>query len=210
MKEDTYTLDEFIQRLYKIGGIERCGQPGFCLLIALYKKAVELQSASFTMSNTELSYTAGFFGKKKFFETRLALSKDGFFKYQSAQGKSMNCYNLNLTMLDIAIALVQDEKGRDKGVDKGIDKGVDQGVDDTKQKNMLNDTPQEPVRSSRKANRVGIQPEAAALSLSRDEGTDKRVDKGIDRGVHKGVDAGTDHKTDAVSSLSKLVDSFQR
>ena len=67
------SMELFMEKLDKIGGIARCGQPGFCMLYVLWRKACELGSLNFSISNTELSYKAGFCRQKKFFEVRKEL-----------------------------------------------------------------------------------------------------------------------------------------
>ena len=55
---DLYSL---LKQFNAIGGIAQTGQPGFCLLMALWQKANELNWANrFTMTNAELLYKAGF------------------------------------------------------------------------------------------------------------------------------------------------------
>jgi hypothetical protein len=96
-------LEDFLKSLDKIGGIERCGQPGFCMLLVLWQKSIELQSLEFSMSKTELYFKAGFQSKRSFYNVRQDLQQKGFFNFQKIQGeKSVSLYKLNLNFLNVA------------------------------------------------------------------------------------------------------------
>lgn len=76
---DLYSL---LKQFNAIGGIAQTGQPGFCLLMALWQKANELNWANrFTMTNAELLYKAGFKCEKTLIEVRNKLAQLGYFKY---------------------------------------------------------------------------------------------------------------------------------
>jgi hypothetical protein len=76
---DLYSL---LKQFNAIGGMAQTGQPGFCLLMALWQKANELNWANrFTMTNTELIYKAGFKSEKTLIQVRNKVSQLGYFEY---------------------------------------------------------------------------------------------------------------------------------
>ena len=122
------SMELFMEKLDRIGGIARCGQPGFCMLYVLWTKACELGSLSFTMSNTELLYKAGFCKQKRFYEVRKELMEKGFLKFLGVDGsKSMVSYKLNL--LTDGISGNRIDSRIDNGIDSRIDSGIDNGID---------------------------------------------------------------------------------
>lgn len=123
-------LNQFMSQLGSIGGISRCGQPGFFLLVALWDKAIELNSPKFSISNIELGFNAGFVSNKRFFEVRKALKEQGFMKFESIPGsKSMSYYYLNTDLIGIATRTGEQEIRTDSGMDSRIDSGMDSRTD---------------------------------------------------------------------------------
>ena len=87
-----------------IGGVERIGQPGFCLLMALWRRSNELGwRNTFTMSNTELKCKGGFSSDKTLIGARGKLMEQGFIKY-ARPNKSGKCgmYILNFDLLSLS------------------------------------------------------------------------------------------------------------
>jgi hypothetical protein len=95
---DLYSL---LKQFNAIGGMAQTGQSGFCLLMALWQKANELNWINqFTMTNAELLYKAGFNCEKTLIEARNRLSQLGFFKYIKPNNRrKCGTYILNYDLL---------------------------------------------------------------------------------------------------------------
>ncbi|GAW29382.1 DnaD domain-containing protein [Carboxydocella sp. ULO1] len=99
-KPDLYTL---LKQFNAIGGMAEVGQPGFCLLMALWQKSNELNWAhQFTMTNAELLYKAGFNTVKNLIDVRNKLCQLGYFRYiKPTNRKKAGTYILNFNLLDL-------------------------------------------------------------------------------------------------------------
>ena len=156
------TLSHFINQLTSVGGISRCGQPGFCLLFALWDKAVELNSLRFSVSNMELASRAGFAGNRRFFEVRKVLKDDGFLQFESVKGcKSLSYYSLNTDFAGMPIdsTAISTNNGMDSSIDNGIDSSTDSSTD-------------------------------SSMDNGIDSSTDNSMDNGIDNGIDNSTDNG--------------------
>lgn len=92
------SLYELLNRLDRFGGVERLGQAGFCLWMALMRKSNRLGWArTFSMTNAELIFTGGFSSEKALWQVRNKLVQMGLFEYESpARGKTLpGRYTLN-------------------------------------------------------------------------------------------------------------------
>lgn len=82
---DLYSL---LKQFNAIGGMAETGQSGFCLLMALWQKANELQWRNkFTMTNAELLYKAGFGSEKTLIGVRNKLAELVYIKYISPDNR---------------------------------------------------------------------------------------------------------------------------
>lgn len=99
-KPDLYTL---LKQLNAIGGIAQTGQPGFCLLMALWQKANELNWVSqFTMTNTELLYKAGFNNVQSLTNARNKLKQLKYIDYIPPKNRRYcGTYILNFDLLSL-------------------------------------------------------------------------------------------------------------
>lgn len=99
MRPDLYSL---LKQLNAIGGMGEIGQSGFCLLMALWQRANELNwTDQFTMTNAELLYKAGFNTEKTLIEKRNRLSQLGYFTYIAPKNrKQCGTYLMNYNLLD--------------------------------------------------------------------------------------------------------------
>lgn len=99
-KPDLYTL---LKQFNAIGGIAQTGQPGFCLLMALWQKANELNWVSqFTMTNAELLYKAGFNNVQSLTNARNKLKQLRFIDYIPPRNrKYCGTYVLNYDLISL-------------------------------------------------------------------------------------------------------------
>lgn len=97
---DLYSL---LKQLNAIGGIAQTGQPGFCLLMALWQKANELNWVSqFTMTNTELLYKAGFNNVQSLTNARNKLKQLKYIDYIPPKNRRYcGTYILNFDLLSL-------------------------------------------------------------------------------------------------------------
>jgi hypothetical protein len=98
-KPELYSL---LKQFNAIGGMAEIGQPGFCLLMALWQKSNELNWANqFAMTNTELLYRSGYNSEKALIEKRNRMMQLGYFKYVSPKNRrSCGMYHLNFDLVD--------------------------------------------------------------------------------------------------------------
>lgn len=98
-KPDLYSL---LKQFAAIGGMAEIGQPGFCLLMALWQKANELNWVSqFAMTNTELLYRSGYNSEKAMIAKRNQLTQLGYFKYTPPKNRRRcGTYTMNYNLLD--------------------------------------------------------------------------------------------------------------
>lgn len=97
---DIYSL---LKQFNAISGIAETGQPGFCLLMALWQKANELNWAKqFTMTNTELLYKAGFNSESTLTRHRNKLKQLGYFDYIKPKNRRQcGTYIMNFNLLNL-------------------------------------------------------------------------------------------------------------
>ena len=179
-------LSHFINQLTSVGGILRCGQPGFCLLFALWDKAVELNSLRFSVSNMELASRAGFAGSRRFFEVRKVLKDDGFLEFESVKGcKSLSYYSLNtdFAVMTVNSTVISTNNGMDNGMDDSIDNGMDDSMDSSIDNGMDD-----------------------SMDSSIDNGMDDSMDSSMDNGMDDSTDSSIDSSTD--NGIKSLVESF--
>lgn len=98
-KADLYSL---LKQFNAIGGMAEIGQSGFCLLMALWQKANELNwTNQFTMTNVELLYRSGYNSEKALNEKRQKLVSLGYFKYVPPKNRrSCGTYIMNYNLVE--------------------------------------------------------------------------------------------------------------
>ncbi len=86
-----FSLNELFIKLDRFGGAERLGQSQFCLWVALIRKSMKLGWChTFSMTNAELIYTAGFLSGKGLWAARNRLIQLGLIQYEPPlRGKTM-------------------------------------------------------------------------------------------------------------------------
>lgn len=97
-KPDLYSL---LKQFSVIGGMAEIGQPGFCLLMALWQKSNELNWANqFTMTNTELLYRSGYASEAAMIAKRNTLKQLGYLDYiPPKKSRSCGTYVLNFDLI---------------------------------------------------------------------------------------------------------------
>lgn len=98
-KPDLYSL---LKQFNAIGGMAEIGQPGFCLLMALWQKANELNWVhQFTMTNTELLYRSGYNSEGAMINKRNQLKQYGYLDYiPPKKSRSCGTYILNFNLVE--------------------------------------------------------------------------------------------------------------
>jgi DnaD/phage-associated family protein len=98
---DTPSLDNLLDQLEDIGGLEMIGPEGLTLLLALWRKSMKLSWArTFVMTNTEAIYKSGLKNRDTLNKYRNKLVQCGFIHYKPpARGKSDGLYTLEFDLI---------------------------------------------------------------------------------------------------------------
>ncbi|MFC4768715.1 DnaD domain protein [Effusibacillus consociatus] len=94
-------MEDLLDQLENIGGLEMFGPEGLTLLLALWRKSMKLAWArTFVMTNTELIYKAGFKNRESLNNVRHKVSQAGLFHYKPpSRGKSEGIYTLEFDLV---------------------------------------------------------------------------------------------------------------
>lgn len=97
---DTPSLDNLLDQLEDIGGLEMIGPEGLTLLLALWRKSMKLAWArTFVMTNTEAIYKSGLKNRETLNKYRNKLVQCGFIHYKApARGRSDGTYTLEFDL----------------------------------------------------------------------------------------------------------------
>lgn len=95
------TLEDLLDQLENIGGLEMIGPEGQALLLALWRKSMKLAWArTFVMTNTELIYKAGFKNRESLNNHRNKLVQAGLIQYKAPpRGKMDGTYTLEFDLV---------------------------------------------------------------------------------------------------------------
>jgi hypothetical protein len=129
-KPDLYSL---LKQFSLIGGMAQIGQPGFCLLMALWQKSNELNWAhQFTMTNAELLYKSGYNSEKAMIDKRNKLVQLGYFKYTPPKNRRVcGTYLMNFNLLNDYFLKHSSEHSNPNSISNSIPHSIPHSISDS-------------------------------------------------------------------------------